>query len=56
MYKEDKQMTSIEETKKELKNYIYDKNWINNRLEDINERRSLLDKITTTLSDMPKRK
>ena len=48
-------MTSIEEIKKELKNYIYDKMWVNKRLEDIKERKSLLDKITTTISDMPKR-
>lgn len=42
--------------KRELKDYIYNKKWIEERLEDIKERKSLLDKITTTLSDMPKRK
>lgn len=41
-------------SKQELKDYIYNKKWIEGRLEDIKERRSLLDKITTTLSDMPK--
>lgn len=40
--------------KQELKDYIYNKKWIEERLTDIIERRSLLDKITTTLSDMPK--
>lgn len=44
----------IEKNKQELKNYIYDKKWIEERLEDIKERKSLLYKITTTLSDMPK--
>lgn len=41
-------------SKQELKDYIYNKKWIEERLEDIKERRSLLDKITITLSDMPK--
>lgn len=41
-------------SKQELKDYIYNKKWIEERIEDIKERRSLLDKITTTLSDMPK--
>ena len=45
----------IEEAKKELKSYIYEKKWIEEKLEDIKEKRSLLDKITNTLSDMPKR-
>lgn len=44
----------LNESKQELKDYIYNKRWIEERLEDIKERRSLLDKITTTLSDMPK--
>lgn len=44
----------IEKAKKQLKDYIYDKMWIEGRFEDIKERRTLLDKITTTLSDMPK--
>ena len=42
------------ESKKELKDYIYDKKWLEERWEDIEERRSLLDKITNTLSDLPK--
>lgn len=41
-------------SKQELKDYIYNKKWIEGRLEDIKERRTLLDKITTTLSDMPR--
>ena len=44
----------LESSKQELKDYIYEKKWIEERLEDIKERRSLLDKITSTLSDMPK--
>ena len=45
---------NLNKSKQELKDYIYNKKWIEERLEDIKERRSLLDKITTTLSDMPK--
>lgn len=41
-------------SKQELKDYIYNKKWIEERIEDIKERRTLLDKITSTLSDMPK--
>lgn len=44
----------LNKSKQELKYYIYNKKWIEERLEDIRERRTLLDKITTTLSDMPK--
>lgn len=44
----------IGKSKRELKDYIYNKKWIEERLEDIKERRSLLDNITITLSDMPK--
>ena len=44
----------VEGSKQELKNYIYDKKWIEEKLEDIKERRDLLDNITITLSDMPK--
>lgn len=40
--------------KQELKEYIHNKKWIEERLDDIKERRSLLDKITNTLSDIPK--
>lgn len=44
----------LNKSKQELKDYIYDKRWIEERLEDIKERRSLLDKITKTLTDIPK--
>lgn len=44
----------LNKNKQELKDYIYNKRWIEERLEDIIERKSLLDKITATLSDMPK--
>ena len=44
----------LDRSKQELKDYIYNKKWIEERLEDIKKRRSLLDKITKTLSDMPK--
>lgn len=44
----------LNKNKQELKDYIYNKKWIEERLEDIKERRSLLDKITTTLSETPK--
>lgn len=45
---------TLNKSKQELKDYIYDKKWIEERLEDIKERRSLLEKITKTLTDMPK--
>ena len=44
----------IEKVKHELKDYIYNKKWVAERLQDIKERRSLLDSITNVLSDMPK--
>jgi hypothetical protein len=44
----------LNKNKQELKDYIYNKKWIEGRLKDIEERKSLLNKITTTLSDMPK--
>lgn len=44
----------LNKSKQELKDYIYNKKWIEERLEDIRERRTLLDKITRTLSDTPK--
>ena len=44
----------LNQNKQELKDYIYNRKWIEERLEDIKERRSLLDKITTTISDTPK--
>jgi len=44
----------IEKVKRELKDYIYNKKWVEERIEDIKERKSLVNNITTTLSDMPK--
>lgn len=44
----------LKDVKIELKNYIYDKKWIEGRLEDIKERKELINNITSTLSDMPK--
>lgn len=44
----------IKKAKKELNDYIYDKKWIEGKWQDLEERRSLLSKITPTLSDMPK--
>lgn len=44
----------LNKNKQELKDYIYNKKWIEERLEDIKERRCLLEKITTTISDTPK--
>lgn len=41
-------------TREDLKDYKYNQEWIKGRLEYIEEYRSTLDKITTTLSDMPK--
>lgn len=44
----------INKNKQELKDYIYNRKWIEERIEDIKERRCLLEKITTTISDTPK--
>lgn len=41
-------------TREDLKDYKYNQEWIKGRLEYIEEYRSTLNKITTTLSDMPK--
>lgn len=38
----------------DLKNYRYNKRWIEGRMEYIEEYKSSITKITTTLSDMPK--
>ena len=43
-------------TREDLKDYKYNQNWINDRLEYIEEYKASLTKITTVLSDMPKRK
>lgn len=47
---------NLKEVKIELKNYIYDKRWVEERLEDIKERKELVNNLSATLSDMPKRK
>ncbi len=44
----------LNKNKQELKDYIYNKKWIEEKLLDIRERRSLLDNISSTISDMPK--
>lgn len=46
----------LKEIKTELKNYIYDKRWVEERLEDIKERKELVNNLSATLSDMPRRK
>lgn len=55
-YKKEVQMTreDLNKNKQELKDYIYNKKWIEERLEDIKERKSLLDNITNKITDMPK--
>lgn len=45
----------LEKAKQELKDFIYNKKWIEERLQDIKERKELINNITTTISDMPKR-
>lgn len=47
-------MITIEEAKQELREYVYNKKWIEEKLIDIKERRTLLDNITSTISDMPR--
>lgn len=44
---------TIEECKEELKAYIYDKTFIEERMQDIEERKVLLEKITATITDTP---
>lgn len=46
----------IEESKQELKDYIYNKKLVEEKLEDIKERKNLVNNITSTLSDIPRRK
>jgi DNA-directed RNA polymerase specialized sigma subunit len=41
-------------TREDLKNYKYNQEWIKGRLDYIEEYKSNITKITTTLSDMPK--
>lgn len=45
----------VEKAKQELKDYIYNKKWVEERLRDINEKKELINNITSILSDMPKR-
>ena len=45
----------MEDIKEELKAYVYNEKFIEEQLDKINERKELLNKITSTLSDMPKR-
>ncbi len=40
--------------REDLKRYKYNQEWLKERLEYIEEQKSLLTKITTTISDMPK--
>lgn len=47
-------MITIEEAKQELREYVYNKKWIEEKLIGIKERRTLLDNITSTISDMPR--
>lgn len=43
-------------TREDLKEYKYNQKWIKGRLEYIEEYRTSLTKITSVISDMPKRK
>ena len=43
----------IQEAKKELNEYIYNKRLIDEKIEDIKERKSLLEKTTIELSNLP---
>lgn len=43
-------------TREDLKEYKYNQEWIKGRLEYIEEYRTSLTKITSVISDMPKRK
>nr|DAZ10037.1 MAG TPA: Protein of unknown function (DUF1492) [Caudoviricetes sp.] len=40
--------------RKDLKDYKYNQEWIKGRIEYITEYESIINKLTTTLSDMPK--
>ena len=42
--------------RKDLKDYKYNQKWIEGRLEYLEEYKTKITKITTVLSDMPKRK
>lgn len=43
-------------TRKDLKDYKYNQQWIQGRLDYIKEYKTSIENITSTLSDMPKRK
>lgn len=43
-------------TRIDLKNYRNNQEWINGRLEYIQDYKSKINKLSATLSDMPKRK
>lgn len=43
-------------TREDLKNYKYNQEWIKERFDYIEELRATIEKITTTIDDMPKRK
>lgn len=45
----------MEETKKELNSYLYDKRLLKDKEEELEELITTATKITTELSDMPKR-
>lgn len=44
---------TIEECKEELKAYIHNKKFVEERIETIEERKSMLEKITTTITNAP---
>ena len=42
--------------REDLKKYKYNQQWIKDRTEYLEEYRATINRITTTISDMPKRK
>ena len=49
----DEEKEKIQEAKKELNDYIYNKRLIDKKIEDIKERKTLIEKITVELSNLP---
>ena len=49
----DEEKEKIQEAKKELNDYIYNKRLIDKKIEDIIERKTLIEKITVELSNLP---
>lgn len=49
----DEEKIKIQEAKKELNEYIYNKRLVDKRIEDIKERKTLIEKITVELSNLP---